>query len=641
MVKKKGAVWKHWTIINEESNEENNISRKKTHPSVRCNYCSKLFEQGTSKRMQVHLNDSCPRAPDSAKIKAKQISETPNATTSTSIPTAKAPKKHLKNITIENFVDRMSEEEQETLEISLSQALFAAGVPFSFLENDYVIQFFQQLRPAFKLPNRKKLADELLDDVFDGVKAECNEQILQAKSLTMVSDGWSNINRESVQNFVICTPKLLFFDAIYSGEESHTAKWVANEIIKQMEIIDINKFSAVITDTASVMKAAWRIIEESYPNIVCLGCNSHVMNLLISDILKIDQIKSVVENAKKLVNYFKGHIQAAAKLKRIQKENYSKEIALVLPALTRWGTHIACFQSLQNSKTALEQALMDVKICQNMDLTLRAHILSDDFWEDLNIITKIMEPMVSALKLFESDTSILSTVYSYFKKVMDQINQIDCNFSDKLQELITNRWEYTYHPIMMTAYMLDPQFLEESKNNGIESTGYAEFTTFINKKFNQEEAVELFAELVNFRNKNSPYDNEIIWKSANILNSSLWWQSWSTSKLQQLAIKVLSIPTSSAAAKRNFSTFSFINNKIRNRLKNDRIKKLVYIYENLRMYNGFIKIQKRKQISNFNNDDENNDDDYNDNDDNDDNDDSSDNDSILGFEENVISLDEE
>ena len=62
------------------------------------------------------------------------------------------------------------------------------------------------------------------------------------------------------------------------------------------------------------------------------------------------------------------------------------------------------------------------------------------------------------------------------------------------------------------------------------------------------------------------------------------------------------------------------------------------------MYNGFIKIQKRKQISNFNNDDENNDDDYNDddnNDDNDDNDDSSDNDSIIGFESNVIDLDEE
>lgn len=600
MVKKRGSVWKHWTIITEaESNEESNRTKKKVHPSVRCNYCSKHFEQGTSKRMQVHLNDSCPRAPDSAKTKTKQISEvleSPSASTSTSIPTVKTPKKYLKNTTIENFVDRMSEEEQDTLEILLAQALFAAGVPFSFLENDYVIQFFQQLRPAFKLPNRRKLADELLDDVFDGVKAECNEQILQAKSLTMVSDGWSNINRESVQNFVICTPKPLFFDAIYSGEESHTAKWIADEIIKQMEIIDINKFSAVITDTASVMKAAWRIIEEKYPSIVCLGCNSHIMNLLIGDILKIDQIKSVVENAKKLVNYFKGHVQAAAKLKRIQKENYSKEIALVLPALTRWGTHLDCFQSLQNSKTALEQALMDIRIRQNMDSTLRTHILSDDFWEDLDIITKIMEPMVSTLKLFESDISILSTVYSYFKKVMDQVNQIDCDFSNKLQEFITKRWEYAYHPIMMTAYMLDPQFLEESKTNGIESTGYAEFTTFVNKRFNQEEAVELFAELVNFRNKSSPYDNEIIWKSANILNSSLWWQSWATSKLQQLAIKILLIPTSSAAAERNFSTFGFIHNKIRNRLKNDRVKKLVYIYGNLRMYNGLVKIQKKKRL---------------------------------------------
>jgi ribose 5-phosphate isomerase RpiB len=101
-----------------------------------------------------------------------------------------------------------------------------------------------------------------------------------------------------------------------------------------MEIIGVNKFSAVITDTASVMKAAWRIIEENHSNIICLGCNSHVINLLIGDILKINQIKTIVDDAKKVVNYFKTHTQAASKLKRIQKENYGKEIALTLPALT-------------------------------------------------------------------------------------------------------------------------------------------------------------------------------------------------------------------------------------------------------------------------------------------------------------------
>jgi hypothetical protein len=39
-------------------------------------------------------------------------------------------------------MDSISEKEQDTLEILLIQALFAAGVPFSFLENNYVIQFF-------------------------------------------------------------------------------------------------------------------------------------------------------------------------------------------------------------------------------------------------------------------------------------------------------------------------------------------------------------------------------------------------------------------------------------------------------------------------------------------------------------------
>ncbi|CAG8809753.1 3071_t:CDS:1, partial [Dentiscutata erythropus] len=57
----------------------------------------------------------------------------------------------------------IDEEEQESLEFILAQALFATGVSFSFLENPYVIKFFQRIRPAFKLPNRKKLADELVD----------------------------------------------------------------------------------------------------------------------------------------------------------------------------------------------------------------------------------------------------------------------------------------------------------------------------------------------------------------------------------------------------------------------------------------------------------------------------------------------
>ncbi|CAB4391507.1 unnamed protein product [Rhizophagus irregularis] len=251
----------------------------------------------------------------------------------------------------------------------------------------------------------------------------------------------------------------------------------------------------------------------------------------------------------------------------------------------------------------------------------------------LDTIIKFLEPMVIALKLFESDTSTLSTVYFHFKKLMHRVSEISCNFSNNIQQLVQKRWDYTYHPVMMAAYMLDPCFLEESKNTDIEATGYREFTEFTSKRFGQEESVIMFTELVKFRQKNSPYDNKMIWLSSTNLSPSVWWQSWPNSSLQQLAIKILSIPTSSAAAERNFSTFGFIYNKIRNRLQNERVKKLVYIYKNLQLYEKGL---KRKLIHDRCNDNNNNDINNNNNTGNDNNND--DDDRIFGLELNITDL---
>ena len=56
-------------------------------------------------------------------------------------------------------------------------------------------------------------------------------------------------------------------------------------------------------------------------------------------------------------------------------------------------------------------------------------------------------------------------------------------------------------------------------------------------------------------------------------------------ELTKVAVRVLSIPTSSAAAERNWSTFSYIHDKKRNKLSNDRVFKLVYIYFNNKLKN--------------------------------------------------------
>ena len=51
----------------------------------------------------------------------------------------------------------------------------------------------------------------------------------------------------------------------------------------------------------------------------------------------------------------------------------------------------------------------------------------------------------------------------------------------------------------------------------------------------------------------------------------------------ELAFQAFSVPASSAAAERCWSNFSFIHNKHRARLDNNRVKKLVAVYQNLRI----------------------------------------------------------
>ncbi len=185
MGKKKRTIWNYWIVITQNSAENNKPS---SHPSVQCNYCSKIFDRAVPFQMQAYLDKECLGASDNSKLPYIELS--PN-TINTNIPISEINRsiKRTKLSTINNFIDRMNEEEQETLEFLLAQALFSAGVLFAFVENPLVIQFFNYLKPSFKFSNRKKIANELLDKVYEEVKIQADEQISKATTLYMISDG--------------------------------------------------------------------------------------------------------------------------------------------------------------------------------------------------------------------------------------------------------------------------------------------------------------------------------------------------------------------------------------------------------------------------------------------------------------------
>ncbi|GBB92466.1 hypothetical protein RclHR1_02010003 [Rhizophagus clarus] len=144
MAREKGPVWEHF---NSESRNDN------SHPPVQCKYCLKNYRRGIPERMQAHLDKKCPNAPNNAKSRSLQ-----------------------QNITT-TFNEYIDDDEQKYLEILLANALSSAEVPFTFVENPFVIQFFQRLRPSFKLPSREIINVQTDDNGYSGSSSEKNVEL--------------------------------------------------------------------------------------------------------------------------------------------------------------------------------------------------------------------------------------------------------------------------------------------------------------------------------------------------------------------------------------------------------------------------------------------------------------------------------
>ncbi|KAF7142788.1 hypothetical protein RHSIM_Rhsim05G0096600 [Rhododendron simsii] len=99
------------------------------------------------------------------------------------------------------------------------------------------------------------------------------------------------------------------------------------------------------------------------------------------------------------------------------------------------------------------------------------------------------------------------------------------------------------------------------------------------------EQVEAINQISVFRNKEDTLGTIVAQAAVQATNPAEWWIHYGVfaSQLQQVAVKVLSQTTSSSNCERNWSTFSLIHTKTRNRLKYQKLNKIVYVYYNMRL----------------------------------------------------------
>ena len=138
-----------------------------------------------------------------------------------------------------------------------------------------------------------------------------------------------------------------------------------------------------------------------------------------------------------------------------------------------------------------------------------------------------------------------------------------------------------YNPAVIVAYRLDPRFNGELVNSNNWNDIIEEEIIRIAGKDNE---VQVLYELSEYIGRCGGFAKKHLWSGLNQMPIN-WWNLLKSRYplLSSVAIKVLSIPASSAASERNWSTYNFIHSKLRNRMVIDRAEKLVYIYWNIRI----------------------------------------------------------
>jgi hypothetical protein len=373
-----------------------------------------------------------------------------------------------------------------------------------------------------------------------------------------------------------------------------------------------------------------------YPSRFFYGCISHGLNLLVKSVLgpkappqnyPFGDLKEFTVKCIEVVKFFRNH--AIFKVKLEERQAALKAVRLVMPGFTRWGSFLRMFKSLLASVEPLEAMVRDetpgplqflpTSGLKFDDRQQRVRIYNtvfnaspgsgNGFRNMLQKVLKILEPVDIMITYFQGNSIPISEA---FKVWLDFDNQYRAMGEDVLTsaqkqyllQLGTERQDFMYGKCHGLAYLLDPRYFGE----GIKSISlidkledeiakFPESDVYIPRASGTEVSAPIaseevqrrrYSQLTSFRVYAKEQKDKLTHRYKALVDKEhkqsvfSWWytkgQEWPD--LQDLALRLFSLPCTSCESERAFSALGFVHSKLRNRLSVKKADKTQYIRAN-------------------------------------------------------------
>jgi hypothetical protein len=154
-------------------------------------------------------------------------------------------------------------------------------------------------------------------------------------------------------------------------------------------------------------------------------------------------------------------IQKSSVFEQFRKSCHQQTISLVLSVITRWGTQYRLITSLLKNKDALKRCVGDYEDFppkQRIKQPVIDTIMDWDFWNELELMRELLQPIDERLKMSESGKSHLGHVLNRWMDLLKHLNEK----KKEIMELETfiadgtfrNRYARQVLPIHIVAYYL-------------------------------------------------------------------------------------------------------------------------------------------------------------------------------------------
>jgi hypothetical protein len=179
--------------------------------------------------------------------------------------------------------------------------------------------------------------------------------------------------------------------------------------------------------------------QEEFGHIVTGWCVAHVLDLLMEDLGKMPFFKTVVDEAKEVVKFFKNHKFTKDRLAAISSKR------LLLPGETRFATSLIMIGRLLELEDGITQICatdafkkwVKGKKYEQAALGVRKTVAQKVWWKKITSLANLSGPIVNALRMADSDIPATGKIYQEMWQLGNRMDKMleECRDSDKAQTL--------------------------------------------------------------------------------------------------------------------------------------------------------------------------------------------------------------